>query len=714
MRPVEQWIWLPEGQYPDKQTTPYSHRVRNYPAKENYAVVRFSRRYQFDREIAQVVLRFSGDTSFFLQCNENHVASGPVLPGGDFLELYNNEALPQHYASERTLTMDAWPGLKEGILSFMAQVRMGAARCFDYSRGHGGFFLTAHVRFADGTVTVVQTDQSWSAQHLAAYIAPGRFDNRMAAGPVVSSETVLNIWNCQTAPIPPCAESVLEPLEGGFLEIPAGQKVRVQLNFDKIYAGYLTAQARTQGQLEVVVSCRELDEPGTQECYTFVRDDVYRGQEMHSAGCLYVEAENHGAEAASVRVALITSHYPVSVQAKTVTSDQELNLVLDVCAHTLKYCRQSIHLDSPRHCELLACTGDYYIESLMTAFSFGDMGLAAFDVRRTAELLRYRDGRMFHTTYSLIWVQMLWDVYRITGEKQLLKDCFDALTLLLDRFARYMGENGIIETPPDFMFIDWLYPDGINMHHPPKALGQTCMNLFYYGALKTAVEICSVLGESASARHWQKQADQLHGAIYEKLYDPRRQLFFEGLNTPTPEELLGVHMPQNVEKRYYRKHANILAAYFGFFTREQCADLLSRILNDDSLGQVQPYFAHFLLEAVYRNGLREQYTRQILEQWKDPVKDCPKGLAEGFYKPEPNYSFDHSHAWGGTPAYALPLALSGLEILEPGYRRIRLNPSLLGLEYASVQIPTPFGMIELTMRAGRAHEIIVPDGIALE
>ena len=215
-------------------------------------------------------------------------------------------------------------------------------------------------------------------------------------------------------------------------------------------------------------------------------------------------------------------------------------------------------------------------------------------------------------------------------------------------------------------------------------------------------------------RHRQKQADQLHGAIYEKLYDPRRQLFFEGLNTPTPEELLGVHMPQNVEKRYYRKHANILAAYFGFFTQEQCADLLSRILDDDSLGQVQPYFAHFLLEAVYRNGLREQYTRQILEQWKDPVKDCPKGLAEGFYKPEPNYSFDHSHAWGGTPAYALPLALSGLEILEPGYRRIRLNPSLLGLEYASVQIPTPFGMIELTMRAGRAHEIIVPDGIALE
>jgi hypothetical protein len=96
-------------------------------------------------------------------------------------------------------------------------------------------------------------------------------------------------------------------------------------------------------------------------------------------------------------------------------------------------------------------------------------------------------------------------------------------------------------------------------------------------------------------------------------------LFFEGLNTPTREDLIGEWMPQNVEKRYYRKHANILAAYFQFFDRKGNAALMRRVVEDDSLGQVQPYFAHFLLEAVYRSGLREEYTRKILEQWKEPV-----------------------------------------------------------------------------------------------
>ena len=63
--------------------------------------------------------------------------------------------------------------------------------------------------------------------------------------------------------------------------------------------------------------------------------------------------------------------------------------------------------------------------------------------------------------------------------KQKLFALLLALILLLERFERYIGENGIIEYPPDYMFVDWLAPDGISMHHPPKALGQTCLNMFY-------------------------------------------------------------------------------------------------------------------------------------------------------------------------------------------------------------------------------------------
>ena len=721
MRPIEQWIWLPKALYPNYQTSAYNLEFAQFHGEHNFARVALSRNYDLYCPIKEVQLRFSGDTAFILSCNGIHLASGPASAGGDFLKIdgpidYRLHPLSNYYATELTLTQDSFPGLDEGRLYFNAQVRMTPDRLFDQSKGRGGFFLTAKVLFEDGTEDILLTNETWKVQRLTSYTGDGKFDNSFPEEEPVFAERIDNIWNCETSEIPPCVE---ELLSGTDIVIPAGSEQTVEIPFNKIYAGYLAvnvtfANVSEGNKLLVDVICRELEEEDIREHYVFVKDDSYRGMEMLSVGNLLVHMKNDGLEDAKLRLEYIISYYPVYESAETKTSDADLNLVVDVCKHTLKQCRQTIHLDGPRHCEPLACTGDYYIESLMTAFTFGDQSLSAFDVRRTAELLRNRHGRIFHTTYSLIWVQMLWDVYRLTGERKLLTDCEDALVLLFKRFDTYMGENGIIETPPDYMFIDWLIPDGINLHHPPKALGQTCLNMFYYGALKTAAKIYLELGKQAMADKQLNKMNALHAAIYEHLYDNEKEMFFEGLNTPTPEELLSNYMPQNVEKRYYRKHANILAAYFGFFEKEDCQKLLHKIIPDDSLGNVQPYFCHFLLEAIYRNDLRDRYTLEILEQWKAPVKECSKGIVEGFYKPVETYAFDHSHAWAGTPAYALPLALSGLSILEPGFKRISLSPSLLGLKEAHVQIPTPMGMIELMLKEGKEPQFIIPNGIILE
>ena len=704
----EQWIWLPEDRYPDHQTTRYSERDRTH--ENNYAVAAFSKDYSFQKPIRDVEIRCSGDTAFALICNGRHLMNGPALPGGDFLDGYHHIPLPSHYATLLSITEDNDLALREGKLHFYAQVRMGPSRCFDHSMGHGGFMLSAIIHFEDGSSTLVHTDNSWNAAMLDAYTGPGQFDNSRIKEKTVQAQEIRNIWNCKTAPIPPCS---LDPLVVGTVSVAPGGSVTKTFELEMIFAGYILVQARSAQNLSVKLYCSELGEPVTPEQYHFAKDGEYIGLELRSAGHIRIEAENLGNEQADISIVLVRSSYPITETAITSTSDAALDQVMMTCLHTLKYCRQSIHLDSPKHCEPLACTGDYYVETLMTAFSYGDMQLAAFDVRRTAELLRHRDGRMFHTTYSLIWVQMLWDVFLLTGERALLEDCADALKLLQARFHGYIGDNGILETAPDYMFIDWLVPDGISLHHPPKALGQTCLCLYYYGALKTAAKIWETLGDhdqSVISRH---RMEDLHRCVLRELYDPQRKLFFEGSNTPTDEALIGEWMPENVGKRYYRKHANILAAYFGFFSKEECASLLERIIDDDSLGQVQPWFCHFLLEAVYRCGLREKYTLKILEQWKAPVKEQPKGLAEGFFKPQEDYAFDHSHAWGGTPLYALPQALSGLEMIEPGYRKIRLSPSALGLKWADVEIPTPHGMIRLRLREDAPSEITVPKEIIL-
>ena len=678
----DHWIWLPASEYPDAQSTVLS--ALNGTSGGNYSVAEFQKRYTFDRPVLRACLRVSADTAFRLYLNDQVIVTGPPSVGGDFI---GNETAREHFFAYET---EIRPESAE--LFFRAEVRMCPVQICEYSKGRGGFMLQAELTFEDGSRTDISSDESWLCRRLPAYTYAHTYDGRLEPAALRPSEYVDDLWRCEAAPIPVRVEREIQP-EGCAIALNPGEEKTVILTLDMIWAGFIRISAQCCGEVHVHVACRETDEEGSAEDAVFVSDGVYRGFTLHSAGSLKVTCENRSSAPAEVRVTFIETHYPADKPARTTVYDDQLDQVLKTAAHTLMICRQTHHLDSPRHCEPLACTGDYYIESLMTLFSYGDMRLSAFDVIRTAHLLERENGRMFHTAYSLIWVQMLRDTYMAMSDLDLLKRCKKALDLLLSRFSDYVGENGLIETPPDYMFVDWIYLDGFTLHHPPKALGQSCLNMYYYAALTSAAQVYFELGQKTTSAECLDMAASLRRAINERLFDREAGAYCEGLNTETPESLLGGWMPRNVGRRYIRKHANILAACFGVCDAETGRGLIGRIMREEIEGDCQPYFQHFLLEAVYRLGLREAYTLKIVRRWIPSVHECPKGLAEGFYKPEPGYRFDHSHAWGGAPLYALPKAIMGAEILSPGMTKIRLSPSSLGLDAAHAELMTPWGPV---------------------
>lgn len=700
MSVVEKWIWLNPEKYPNYQNTVYSG-FSDDKENGNYTVAEFKKDYVFDEKIECVELRLSADTRFQLYINGNESVTGPVNVGGDFL--FNDTPCTKYYSSRFTVFPD------DCKLCFFARVQMMPVAINDYSRGKGGFMLWAKIRFASGRIKFVTTDGTWLARRNDAYVEPYKYNAGEQSEDYSPACETDNIWHTETAPIKTLCENKVLPLENFCVQLKSGECVDYLVPFDKIYAGFLSAEVKAKGELKATVDCMETDASPRRYEFIFNRDESFKSFQLDSIGVCRVHLENLSRHSAEFSLFVTETHYPVDDSFKTVTDDEDINLVLDVCRHTLKGCRQLMHLDSPKHSEPLACTGDYYIESLMTSMAFGDMSLARFDIIRTAEMLANRDGRLFHTSYSLIWVLMLWDVYMITGDRELLGECLNALTLLLARFETYIGANGLLETPPDFMFVDWIYVDGISMHHPPKALGQTCLCAFYYAALKKAKNIYRELGEYAEGDACSEKAENLKNAVNELLYDPEKGLYFEGLNTPTPEHLLYNYMPQNTTKRYYMPHSDILCACFGICEPEIARNLVKKVMtNTQWRDMCQPYFKHYLFEAIFKNGLTQEYTLDLLNEWKAPVRICPKGLTEGFVKPEPAYSFDHSHAWGGTPLYSLPKALSGLRIIEPGYKKVALSPNLLGLQKADFSIPTPFGAMEFHLERGKEPIMNIP------
>jgi hypothetical protein len=351
---------------------------------------------------------------------------------------------------------------------------------------------------------------------------------------------------------------------------------------------------------------------------------------------------------------------------------------------------------------------------MMTPFSFGDMRLAEFDLIRTAAQLERENGKLFHTTYSLIFVRMLYDTYMLTGNTDLLKKCKRGLDLLLSRFETYIGENGLVDNPPDYMFVDWIYIDGYSMHHPPKALGQSCLNMYYFGALEAAERIYAELSLFTEAERCKNRRNNLQKAINSLLFDKEKGIYFEGLNTPTVDrDTDDWTLPPNTHKRYYLKQSNVLATCFGVCDDDIGRRIVDKIMTDEIEGDCQPYFMHYLFDAIYRLGLRNTYTLALAEKWKKPSNDCPKGLVEGFITPEPTYSFDHSHAWGGTPLYSIPKALIGLQITKAGMSEIHLSPSLLGLKHAKTELLTPYGKVTVEMNENSDPKITHPKNITV-
>ena len=246
------------------------------------------------------------------------------------------------------------------------------------------------------------------------------------------------------------------------------------------------------------------------------------------------------------------------------------------------------------------------------------------------------------------------------------------------------------------------------MHHPPKCLGQTVLNAFYYKALTDAVVIAKRMGWKEASK-WKKRAEGLRQAFHRWFYDEEKKMYLDGLGDPVAER---ENQPENVPMKHYSRYANALAVLYDLCPPAETVRLVHLVADEkNELPLVQPYFMHFILQAVCKAGLQEEYGLTLFERWKPLIKTCSKGLQEGWFAPEPSYSFDHSHAWGGTPAYHIPLMLTGLKMLEPGFRKISLSPKLYDLTYADVSFPTPYGMLRCVQRKGEEPQIIAPEGL---
>lgn len=686
------FIWLDSNVYPELQKSPVSVFRADYNDFK-FGVAGFKREYKFDKLIKTAKIKVFGDTRFFLYVNSAFVGMGPVPCGGSIV-------MPEQYESEFVVDVCSTN------LEIYAKVQSKPVVQSDNSVGRGGFVLAGELFFADGTAETVVTDSTWLSRLENEYISPRTVDYTNKRDEWINAVEIPSVWNVKPSQIKNLVE---KPVSREVYVTNGSETVEFAKSLDKIYSAYVRLNIKTKSEYKIKFTSSEVNSVSEQiHIVKGIGDSEYYSHEMDSIGEYKIEVQSKGGLPVSIQTDIIFVHYPSEEIGEFKCSDDMLNRINELCRWTVKICRQSIELDSPVHQENLFCCGDYNIESLVNNYATGDYSLTRFDLLRMGNYLHTTNGWQYNRSYSLIWIHMLYQYFMYSGDETILKDVEHGIESVMVKFETYKNSDGILENLPTYTFIDWSYVDGYGLQYPPRALGETVMNAFYYNAVVVCAKIYDKLGNIEKSEKYSLMGENFKKVFNQYFFDTEKQMYFDGRNIPN--EVSDV-MPKNSDRRYYTIYPNTLAVLFGLCDSDKSIQIMKKILDNKDMMIAQPYFMHYVIDAVYKTGLFEKYGLKLIGKWEKLVRECEKGLKE-VWNDYQGYDTDYSHGWGATPAYQLPCRISGLEILEPGFKKIRLNPNLYGLDYADIKIPTPHGVIICHITKDRS-DFRIPDGITV-
>lgn len=699
----------------------------------------FRREFSLDYIPEKLIAKFTGDCKFRLFINGTFVTDGPVEAGGD----YDHQYAPSWwFVSAQDVTQYFVEG--KNIICF--ELLNHPEALTDFSCGKPGIAFELYSK----DELLLSSDESWLTAINSGYISATAFDQQKCIGDyhspdysivgwvqaVMSEETAQCHNNLMDLKLPPLEEKTILPIK---VELPFEKRyvknAESILNADSASADpltvlpgppstiYLTLPQEVCGHLEIDVTTGN---GASIEIFTeetpgnYVNRFKYvtaEGRHKHRFTMMttaqYIRILVSCADFVTPAAMPVQIHsiklysrgFPLPKTAGFNCSNPFLTQLRGTIDNTMRMCMQRMHLDSPVHQEPLGCTGDYMIETLIAQALYGDMRLSRADIRRTALFVEAQDGKIFHTSYSLLYIQMVKDYFWYTADFQTLQKVYPAIKAILNRFKGYIGKEGLVTKAPNYMFIDWVVERDITYHHPPAELGLGAMSAFYYGALQNAEALAQQMGDAHQGQIWAQQREALGSAIRKHLWDPATGLYKAGISGISEGEP-GPFYVEDIGRIGKTPYTSILAIAYGIHPVDESEELLERIMTDASLIQPQPYFCHFLFDAICFIGKFNEWGYALMERWRGIIEEHPSSLKECWH------CGDYSHAWGGTPAYQLTRAVLGITPLVPGFRKIILAPCLGELEFVNGDVPTPFGMIHVDYKNGELG-VTLPHGVEI-
>ena len=416
-------------------------------------------------------------------------------------------------------------------------------------------------------------------------------------------------------------------------------------------------------------------------------------------------------------VSMVMDTYPVERKGAFRCSDATLNKIWEVGCHTIRMSMLDHFVDCPWR-ERTLYGGDMHAENLIAHYAFGDPRLNAKSLRQLAHI-QYKSGALppygpyrgcdgFYAAWSAYWGLSFLDHYVLTGDREFLDELWPNLRKLLewtigqtDNPVGLVGRSNMARK--DIPGADKMDPYE-RWAYGPRDCFDAWDNFPFQLLMRRSGELAEQTGKSKEAARYRSCAEKMAVALREHLVDHETGL------VRGSTEGQGHHSGQY--------HAG-LALWIGLLPYGDAQQLCRRLFGPDVSLISSSFHGLYLAEGLYRYGHSQRALDLIREYWGGQLdRGATTFWEQDFvlnWPPQqvPGRGTSYSHGWSAGPTYLLPAYVLGVRPLEPGFRRVLIEPTPGDLTSAEGRVPTPHGPVCVNWSRGAnafRMEVAVPEG----
>lgn len=359
------------------------------------------------------------------------------------------------------------------------------------------------------------------------------------------------------------------------------------------------------------------------------------------------------------------------------SSDERLNKIWQAGAYTTQLCMQDYMMDGIKR-DRSVWSGDMHPQmmTINSVFGYNDIVPKSLDfLRDRSPVPRYINGI---ASYSMWWVIMQYDWYRYQGKLDYLRQQKRYLIGTLNQLISQVGNNGVENLDTKGMrFLDWpSYHDKAAVH-----AGLQAMMVI---TLQKGAELCQIMGDMENAKRYLNIAEKMRSEIPNAGNSKEAAALLS---------LAGMTDAKQADKAVIDVGGiKNFSAFFGYYMLQAPARAgnFAGALNNIrqfwgkmiDLGATT-FWEEFEPELAENAGRIDEFIPEGKKDYhKDTGMECYIGLRRSL-----------CHGWSSGPTPWLTEHVLGIKVLEPGCKKIKIEPNLGDLKWVEGSFPTPMGIL---------------------